>query len=43
VRDSSVTEDAVAAAADRFDGVQILVNNAGVGAFANVEDASDGE
>ena len=41
VRDASVTEGAVAAAVDRFGGLQILVNNAGVGAFANVEDTSD--
>jgi NAD(P)-dependent dehydrogenase (short-subunit alcohol dehydrogenase family) len=41
VRDASVTEGAVAAAVDRFGGLQILVNNAGVGVFANVEDTSD--
>jgi NAD(P)-dependent dehydrogenase (short-subunit alcohol dehydrogenase family) len=41
VRDSSVTEGAVAAAVERFDGLQILVNNAGVGAFAHVEQTSD--
>jgi NAD(P)-dependent dehydrogenase (short-subunit alcohol dehydrogenase family) len=41
VRDASVTEGAVATAVDRFGGLQILVNNAGVGAFANVEDTSD--
>jgi 3-oxoacyl-[acyl-carrier protein] reductase len=41
VRDASVTDGAVAAAVDRFGGLQILVNNAGVGAFANVEDTSD--
>jgi NAD(P)-dependent dehydrogenase (short-subunit alcohol dehydrogenase family) len=41
VRDASVTEGAVTAAVDRFGGLQILVNNAGVGVFANVEDTSD--
>ncbi len=41
VRNSSVTDGAVAAAVDRFGGLQILVNNAGVGAFANVEDTTD--
>jgi 3-oxoacyl-[acyl-carrier protein] reductase len=41
VRSSSVAEGAVAAAVDHFDGLQILVNNAGVGAFAHVEETSD--
>jgi NAD(P)-dependent dehydrogenase (short-subunit alcohol dehydrogenase family) len=41
VRSPSVAEAAVTAAVDRFDGLQILVNNAGVGAFAHVEDTSD--
>lgn len=41
VRSASVAEGAVAAAVDRFGGLQILVNNAGVGAFSNVADTSD--
>jgi NAD(P)-dependent dehydrogenase (short-subunit alcohol dehydrogenase family) len=41
VRNSSVSEGAVAAAVDRFGGLRILVNNAGVGSFANVADTSD--
>ena len=41
VRNASVATGAVAAAVDHFGGLQILVNNAGVGAFANVVDTSD--
>jgi NAD(P)-dependent dehydrogenase (short-subunit alcohol dehydrogenase family) len=41
VRDPSVSAGAVATAADRFGGLQILVNNAGVGAFSNVADTTD--
>ena len=41
VRNASVATGAVAAAVDHFGGLQILVNNAGVGAFSNVSDTSD--
>lgn len=41
VRDPSVAASAVKAAVDHFEGLQILVNNAGVGAFANVQDTTD--
>jgi 3-oxoacyl-[acyl-carrier protein] reductase len=41
VRSASVATAAVAAAVDHFGGLQILVNNAGVGHFANVSDTSD--
>ena len=41
VRDASLAKSAVAAAADHFGGLQILVNNAGVGTFSNVADTSD--
>lgn len=41
LRSRSACDGAVAAAADHFGGLQILVNNAGVGAFANVTDTSD--
>ena len=41
LRDPSVSTGAVTAAVDRFGGLQILVNNAGVGAFANVADTTD--
>jgi 3-oxoacyl-[acyl-carrier protein] reductase len=41
LRSASACEGAVAAAADCFGGLQILVNNAGVGAFANVVDTTD--
>jgi 3-oxoacyl-[acyl-carrier protein] reductase len=37
----SACEGAVAAAVDCFGGLQILVNNAGVGAFSNVLDTTD--
>lgn len=41
LRSRSACDGAVAAAVDCFGGLQILVNNAGVGAFANVQDTSD--
>jgi NAD(P)-dependent dehydrogenase (short-subunit alcohol dehydrogenase family) len=41
LRDPSACDAAVAAAADCFGGLQILVNNAGVGAFANLADTTD--
>jgi NAD(P)-dependent dehydrogenase (short-subunit alcohol dehydrogenase family) len=41
VRDASVCEGAVAAAVEHFGGLQILVNNAGIGVFANVADTTD--
>lgn len=43
LRNASVCEDAVAATLQRFGGLQILVNNAGVGAFVNVADTTDAE
>jgi len=41
LRSRSVCDGAVAAAVEHFGGLQILVNNAGVGSYANVEDTSD--
>jgi len=41
LRSRSACDGAVAAAVDNFGGLQILVNNAGVGSFANVDDTSD--
>ncbi len=41
VRSPAACEQAVAAAVGRFGGLQILVNNAGVGHFANVLETSD--
>jgi 3-oxoacyl-[acyl-carrier protein] reductase len=41
LRSPSACEGAVATAVDCFGGLQILVNNAGVGAFANVADTTD--
>jgi 3-oxoacyl-[acyl-carrier protein] reductase len=41
LRNPSVCEDVVDAAQQRFGGLQILVNNAGVGALVNVADTSD--
>jgi NAD(P)-dependent dehydrogenase (short-subunit alcohol dehydrogenase family) len=41
LRDPSTCAGAVAAAVDCFGGLQILVNNAGVGVFANLADTSD--
>jgi NAD(P)-dependent dehydrogenase (short-subunit alcohol dehydrogenase family) len=43
VREPSLAESAVGATVEHFGGLQILVNNAGVGAFANVADTSDQE
>jgi len=41
LRETHVAAAAVSAAVDHFGGLQILVNNAGVGSFANVADTSD--
>ena len=41
LRNASVPADAVAAAVSRFNGLQVLVNNAGVGLFANVAETTD--
>lgn len=41
LRSRSACDGAVVAAVECFGGLQILVNNAGVGAFANVQDTSD--
>jgi 3-oxoacyl-[acyl-carrier protein] reductase len=41
VCDPTVPEAAVAATVEHFGGLQILVNNAGVGVFANVADTTD--
>jgi NAD(P)-dependent dehydrogenase (short-subunit alcohol dehydrogenase family) len=41
LREASACEAAVAAAVEHFGGLQILVNNAGVGVFANVADTSN--
>jgi 3-oxoacyl-[acyl-carrier protein] reductase len=41
LRSASACEAAVTAAVDCFGGLQILVNNAGVGVFSNVADTSD--
>jgi NAD(P)-dependent dehydrogenase (short-subunit alcohol dehydrogenase family) len=43
LRDAAVCARAVAAAVDRFGGLQVLVNNAGVGAFSNVAETTDEE
>jgi 3-oxoacyl-[acyl-carrier protein] reductase len=43
VRDASVCEAAVATAVERYGGLQVLVNNAGVGAFSNVADTTEEE
>jgi NAD(P)-dependent dehydrogenase (short-subunit alcohol dehydrogenase family) len=43
LREASACEGAVAAAVDCFGGLQILVNNAGVGSFSNVADTTDEE
>jgi NAD(P)-dependent dehydrogenase (short-subunit alcohol dehydrogenase family) len=41
LRSRSACDGAVAAAVECFGGLQVLVNNAGIGAFANVQDTSD--
>jgi NAD(P)-dependent dehydrogenase (short-subunit alcohol dehydrogenase family) len=41
LRSASACEGAVKAAVDRFGGLQVLVNNAGVGVFASVGDTRD--
>jgi len=41
LRSRSACDAAVAAAVSHFGGLQLLVNNAGVGQFANVEDTDD--
>jgi 3-oxoacyl-[acyl-carrier protein] reductase len=41
LREPAAGAGAVAAAVERFGGLQLLVNNAGVGAFANVVDTTD--
>ena len=41
VRDVSVCQGAVEAAATAFDGLHVLVNNAAIGAFSNLADTSD--
>jgi NAD(P)-dependent dehydrogenase (short-subunit alcohol dehydrogenase family) len=43
LRSASACEGAVAAAVECFGGLQILVNNAGVGSFSNVADTTDAE
>ena len=43
LRSPSACEGAVAAAVDCFGGLQILVNNAGVGLFSNLADTTDEE
>jgi NAD(P)-dependent dehydrogenase (short-subunit alcohol dehydrogenase family) len=41
LRDASVCQGAVEAAVTAFDGLQVLVNNAAIGAFANLADTTD--
>jgi NAD(P)-dependent dehydrogenase (short-subunit alcohol dehydrogenase family) len=41
LRESRTAADAVAAAASAYGGLQVLVNNAGVGGFANLADTTD--
>lgn len=43
VREASFTSAAVAAASERFGGLQILVNNAGIGLFTDVAQTSDAQ
>jgi NAD(P)-dependent dehydrogenase (short-subunit alcohol dehydrogenase family) len=43
LRSPSACAGAVAAAVERFGGLQVLVNNAGVGAFGNVAETTDEE
>ncbi|HEY7863525.1 MAG TPA: SDR family NAD(P)-dependent oxidoreductase, partial [Thermoanaerobaculia bacterium] len=41
LRDGSVCKGAVEAAVSAFQGLQVLVNNAAIGAFSNLADTSD--
>ncbi len=41
LRNASVCTDAVTAAVEHFDGLNVLVNNAGIGVFANVVETTD--
>jgi NAD(P)-dependent dehydrogenase (short-subunit alcohol dehydrogenase family) len=41
LRNASACDSAVTATVDRFGGLSVLVNNAGVGVFSNVADTSD--
>ena len=43
VRDPASLERAVARATDRFGGIDVVVNNAGVGVFGGVEEVSDAQ
>ena len=43
LRDGAVCDAAVGTAVERFGGLQVLVNNAGVGAFASVVDTTEEE
>ncbi|MCB5168372.1 SDR family oxidoreductase [Streptomyces bambusae] len=43
LRDTASCEDAVRTAVDRLGGIDVLVNNAGVGLFGAVEEVSDAE